>query len=203
MKQRRLAVLLVVLVALLALHWWAPVASTGATEIATAIERTKAVLPAPETKIGAPLAGLAGGQAAGAADFSAGTRAPESGEVRDPFGVRRPPAPTAVATVITPPAPPQPPPFVGPLLPPPEPPPPPPPPPPLQVIGGWRDDQGSSVFVAGPSGVSQARVGDVLIGEYQVLRITPQEVVLKHVPSNRDVSLMVPAGASLPLTASK
>ena len=59
------------------------------------------------------------------------------------------------------------------------------------------------MFVAGPNGVLLGRVGDVLIGEYLISRITPQQVLLKHVPSNRDVPLMVPAGAALPLTASK
>ena len=59
------------------------------------------------------------------------------------------------------------------------------------------------MFIAGPHGVLLGRVGDVLIGEYLISAITPQQVLLKHVPSNRDVPLTVPAGAALPLTASR
>jgi hypothetical protein len=68
-----------------------------------------------------------------------------------------------------------------------------PPPPPLQVIGTWNDERGASVFIAGPTGVLQARAGDTLLAEYNVTRISAQQVVLKHLPTNRDLSLDVPA----------
>lgn len=71
----------------------------------------------------------------------------------------------------------------------------------MQVIGSWRDAQGASVFLAGPSGVLQARVGDVLLTEFRVAEITPQQVHLKHLLTNQVVSLTVPQDARQSLTA--
>lgn len=84
------------------------------------------------------------------------------------------------------------------VLAPPPPPPadPTPPPPPLQVIGTWKDERGASVFIAGPRGVMQARAGDTLLTEYNVTQISAQQVLLKHLPTNRDFSLAVPAAAA-------
>ena len=66
----------------------------------------------------------------------------------------------------------------------------------MQVIGSWRDAQGASVFLSGPRGVLQGRVGEVVLSEYRVEQITPQQVMLKHLPSGRDVPLAVPANAA-------
>ena len=201
MKQRRLAVLLAMLVGLLALRWFAPPGNRAATDVSEAIARP-AVSPAPrpasDATAGISRAGVApSNEGALYADLAAGTRESEGIEPRNAFAVRLPPAPPTPPVA---PAPPPPRPFVGPPLPPPVVP---PPPPPLQVIGSWRDDQGTSVFVAGPRGVLQARVGDVLLAEYRITQITPHQVLLKHLPSNRDIPLAVPAGAGPSLTASK
>lgn len=110
----------------------------------------------------------------------------EGTELRNAFAVRMPPAPPlpppkviAVAPVVVAP----PPPPVDPT----------PPPPPLQVIGTWKDGRGTSVFIAGPRGVMQARAGDTLLAEYNVTQISSQQVVLKHLPTQRDLTLAVPA----------
>ncbi|QTN25667.1 hypothetical protein HZ992_12235 [Rhizobacter sp. AJA081-3] len=71
-----------------------------------------------------------------------------------------------------------------------------PPPPPLQVIGTWKDERGASVFIAGPRGVMQARAGDTLLTEYNVTQISAQQVLLRHLPTNRDLSLAVPAATA-------
>lgn len=81
-------------------------------------------------------------------------------------------------------------PFVGPIQLPPL------PPPPLQVIGSWRDEEGSKLFIAAPQGVLQVRTGDVLLGNYRVKEITQQQVLLQEIPTQRDVALAVPAGVS-------
>jgi hypothetical protein len=195
MKQRRLAVLLALLLALLVLRWWVPPASSAAPEVAAAIVR-------PASRAMPPSQVLASADTrAVPEDLAAGTRELDPLEPRNAFAVRMPPAPP------TPPAPPAPPPtkpFVGPPAPPPSAPPPPPPPPPYQVIGSWRDEQGASVFLAGPRGVLQGRVGDVLGAEYRVAQITPHQVLLKHLATNRDVPLAVPSGSgSSLLTSSK
>lgn len=78
-----------------------------------------------------------------------------------------------------------------------------PPPPPLQVIGSWRDAAGLSVLMAGPNGAIVAKVGDMLLAEYRVTRITPQEVALQHVATNRGAVLPVPPDTSPSLTPSK
>jgi hypothetical protein len=176
-KQHRLAILIIVMLGLGVLRWWGP-PSGGAPEVAAAVVRTVASA--------APAAPVA---AAIPEDLADGTRDPEPDEPRNAFAPRVPPAPAAP---VAPPPPPAPKPFVGPPLPPP---PPPPPPPPFQVIGSWRDEQGPSVFLAGPNGVVQGRVGDVLAAEYRVVRISPQQVTLKRLQTNTDVTLNVPSGS--------
>jgi len=115
----------------------------------------------------------------------------EHDEPGNAFARRVPPAP---------PAPPPPPPaavvkpFVGPPLPPPPPPPPVAPTPPLQIIGTWEDANGLSVFLSGPVTTLQARVGDTLLSQYQVVQISRQHVLLRHNPTNLDVRLSVPSG---------
>jgi hypothetical protein len=204
MKQRRLAALLAVMLGLLALRWLVPPGDHAAGDVSQAIARPVVGVvsnPAGEATVAASRAAVArSDDAVLYADASAGTRELDGIESRNAFAVRLPPAPV---TPQVPPAPPPPKPFVGPPLPPPVVPPPPPPPPPLQVIGSWRDEQGASVFVASPRGVLQGRVGDTLLAEYRITQITPQQVLLKHLATNRDIPLAVPAGAGPSLTASK
>lgn len=116
-------------------------------------------------------------------------------EPRNAFAVRLPPAPPPppkIALPVTPVVKP----FMGPLLPPPPPPAPPPPPPPFQVIGTWEDDKGPSVFLSGPRATVQARTGDVLISEYQVVRVNRQEIVLRRLGSHEDIRIAIPVSSS-------
>jgi hypothetical protein len=62
----------------------------------------------------------------------------------------------------------------------------------LQVIGTWIDEQGLAVFVATPSGAQMARPGMVLLGDFSVVRVTPQTLSLRQVSTNRDLHLPVP-----------
>jgi len=198
-KPRRLYVLLAVMGGLLGLRLWSLAASNDApVEVAAAVVRPAASAPAASPAVDERRPD----------DLSAGTRDIDPEEPRNAFAVRQPPQPPAPP----PPPPPSPQqvklaaakPFIGPPAPvprPPAPPPPPPPPPPFQVIGSWRDDAGVSLFVAGPRGVQQARVGDV-IADYRFAKVSPSQVLLKHLPSNRDVPLPVPAGAGTSLLTS-
>jgi hypothetical protein len=195
-SQRRLPALLALLGGVALLRGWWPVDDASADGVVAAV-----VPAAPRAGAGAPATAPAQRLlVASAQDLSAGTREIESEPARNAFAVRVPPAP------LTPPAPPVPPaprPFVGPLLPPPSAPPAPPPPPPLQVIGFWHDEQGPSVFVSGPRGVMQGRVGDLLLSEYRIEQIGAQQVLVTHVASNRKIPLAVPTGTLPPLTASR
>jgi hypothetical protein len=191
LKQRRLSVLHAAKVALLALRWWVPPRAAEAPEVAAAVERPAAPVAASQTL--ATAADLPVPE-----DLAAGTRDPDLQDFRNAFAARVP-APPSAPPVPAPPPPPKP--FIGPPLPPP---PPPPPQPAFSVIGSWLDEQGASVFLAGARGVMQGREGDVLDAEYRLVRITPQKLFLKHLPSNTDVSLAVPSGSGSTLsTASK
>lgn len=178
MKQPRLAALLAVMLVLLGLRWWSPPASR--VEVVQAVAREPASVgvaaPIGATPASSPLPALA-------------AREPEAGEIRNAF------APRVIAPPPPPPAPPAPPVAVAPVV---APPPvdPTPPPPPLQVIGAWKDAQGASVFIAGPGGVVQAKAGDTVLAEYSVTQITPQQVQLRHLPTNRDLALAVPPAAA-------
>jgi hypothetical protein len=192
MKQQRLAVLFALLVGLLALRWWVPSGTWTTVGVVPATARGMA-LPsmrvAANTALSAPMT----------ADWAAGTRDADDGPLRNAFASRLPPAPVAVA-VAKPRAEPVPRPFIGPPLPPPIVP---PPPPPLQVIGSWQDEQGASVFVAGPRGVLQGRVGDVLLSDYRVVSITPGQVLVLQLSINQQFPLAVPAGALAPVVAAR
>jgi hypothetical protein len=195
MKQPRLATLFAVLLGLLALRWWAPpgAATTGdvvpATTRATAAPSSRA---ASSTALPAPLT----------TDWAAGTRDADDGPLRNAFASRLPPVAVAAAAT-NPRVPPAPRPFIGPPLPSPVAPPPPPPLPPLQVIGSWQDERGASVFVAGPRGVLQGRVGDVLLSDYRVVSITPSQVLVLQLSINQQFPLAVPAGALAPVVAAR
>jgi hypothetical protein len=190
MTQRRLAVLLVAMTGLAVLRWRVPPGAGDALEVVPPAPRVESrVAAAPRPPAPVPTSPIP--------DIES-TRTPDAAEPRNLFAARVPPAPPPPPP--PPPAPPPPKPFVGPPLPPPPPaPPPPPPPPPFQVIGSWRDEQGPSVFIAGPVGVVQGRTGDVLHAEYRITQITPTQVLLRHLPSNREASLPVPPGARSPL----
>jgi hypothetical protein len=66
-----------------------------------------------------------------------------------------------------------------------------PPPMPYQVIGTWDDDKGPGIFLASPYGTVLARPGATLQAEYKVMSITPQQIVLTHIPTHREVRLAV------------
>lgn len=196
MKQPRLFWLLVVMAGLLALRWWNPPAVDGHSDVAQAIVRpaaTPAVASASSARMSRPV-NVAAGQETSLENLAAGTRDIDASDgPRNAFAVRTlPPAPAAAS----------PPPIRVAAAPPPvvaspaPAPPPPPQPPPMQVIGSWRDVQGVSVFLSGPRGVLQGRAGDVVLSEYRVEQITPQQVLLKHLPTGRDIPLAVPANAA-------
>jgi hypothetical protein len=184
MKQRRLFVLLLVAVALLVLRWWRPPTEEAPSRVAEAVVRSRpAAVPPPQ------IPAQAGSVPRVIADN-------DIDALRDPFAVRKPPQPVQPAPpVVAPPVA-----VARPAPPPPPPPaaPPAPPPPPFQVIGTWDDGKGPSVFVSGQNRTLHARVGDVLLVEYRVLRITPQQVVLQHLPTKRDIPLTVPTRMSGP-----
>ena len=186
MKPQRLHVLLVAMAGLLGLRLWSPPSREAPTELAAAVVRPPASAPASDPVVDEPRPD----------DLSAGTRDIDPNEPQNAFAVRQPPrqpaplppqgpAPTKVAAAT---------PFVGPPAPRPPPPAPPPPPPPFHVIGSWRDEGGVSLFVTGPRGLQQVRVGDV-IADYRFAKVTPSQILLKHLPSNLDIPLPVPAGA--------
>ena len=197
MKQRRLLLLLVVMTSLLVLRWWYPsatgdnadVAQVIATPIATAMAASAVV-----ANMTSP-ADASRERATSLEDLAAGTRDVDAaGGPRNAFAVRTPPpvtAPPPPQAIVVAARPPQS--DAAPTLPSL---PPPPPSPPLQVIGTWRDARGASIFVGSPRSVLQGRVGDVLLSEYRIERITPQQVLLRHLPSGRDVPLAVPVNAA-------
>lgn len=71
-----------------------------------------------------------------------------------------------------------------------------PPPVPLQVIGTYDDGGAPAVFVATAMGTLIARPGTVLLAEYQVTVITPQQVSLTQVSTQRTIQLPVPGGVA-------
>lgn len=198
----RITWLIVAALALMGLRWWTWPASEPA---AAASDVVSPALPAEARASNAQRRTTGAAPMAPSQDLAAGLREPETAAPRNAFAIRQPPAPPAPPAVrqVVPPAPK---PFVGPpvFVPdPPAPPPPPPPPPPYQVIGSWHDERGPSVFLAGPRGVVQGRVGDALGGDYRISAITPQQVVLKHLTDPRDATIPVPATAHSTLTPAK
>jgi hypothetical protein len=182
MNGRRLPWLVALIAGLLVLRWWSPPASDASTAVSEAVtHRTGTQVPPPPTA------------APGETKLAhSNARDLDTDEPRNAFAVRTPPPPPApppapppprVAAVVTPVV------VAAPIVDPA------PPPPPLQVIGTWDDGGGASVFMAGPRSTLQGRVGDVLLTEYRVTQITPQQVVLRHLSSNRDVYLTVPSAS--------
>lgn len=127
-------------------------------------------------------------------DLAAGTRDLDVGEVRNAFAVRLPVAPKAgppprpveAPKVVSVAAAASPAPAPAPI------PPSPPAPPPLQVIGAWKDVSGTSLFLAGPQGVLQARAGDTVLSEWRIESITQQAVMLRQASTNREAQLPLP-----------
>lgn len=101
------------------------------------------------------------------------------------FAVRMPVVPPA-------PPPPPPPPKVALVVPTPPPPAPAPVPPPIQVIGTWDDGVAPGVFVSTPNGTQLARKGTVLLAEYVVTALTPQQMTVQHSVTKRELQLSIP-----------
>ena len=177
MKQRRLLVLLAVMVSLVALRLAVPPggqAPTSPQELVVAVIRPEPVAARqPEALPADPIPP----QAIDARDAPGNAFAVRV--VRQPTPPPPPPAPKAVA-------------FVGPPEPVPVPPPPPPPPPPIQVIGTWDDSAAPGVFMSTAQGTVLARPRTVLLAEYRVTAITPQQVSITHVATKHVWQLPVP-----------
>jgi hypothetical protein len=178
MKQPRLAWLLAAMAGLLALRVSDWMRSDAHDDVAAAVPPPRPVISAAPRPASAALEPLVPG-----AQF-----AMDNGEPRNAFAVRQPPAPPPPPPPLPVPQPPKP--FVGPPWP--APPPPAPPPPPLQVIGTWQDAQGLSVFIAGPGHTAQARAGDTVFAQYRLARVTPAQIVIHEIATNRDFSIPVP-----------
>jgi hypothetical protein len=73
-----------------------------------------------------------------------------------------------------------------------------PPPMPYQVIGTWDDGKESGVFLSSPNGTLFARPGMTLQAEYKVTAITPQQISLVHLATQREVRLAVPRPPNTP-----
>lgn len=177
MPQRRLRWLFAAMVALALLRWLVPPNAEAPPALSEAVPRHVPLAPEPA------------GESAATANV---LQLPEVAEAQDlvalagnPFAVRgslTPPPVLASATARTAP-PPEPPPAPAPSE---------PPMPALQVIGTWSDEQGLAVFVATSNGALMVRPGTVLMGEFTVVRVTPQTLSLRHGPTNRDLELSVP-----------
>lgn len=70
---------------------------------------------------------------------------------------------------------------------------------PYQVIGTWDDGKESGVFLSSPNGTLFARPGMTLQAEYKVTAITPKQISLLHLATQREVSLAVPRPPNTPL----
>lgn len=193
MKQRRLGLLVIVMLALAALRWFTIESEQDAAIVAQAMERSPMTLRSVTPVAIASPAPLI-------PDLALRTRDIEDQPPLNAFAVRMPPPP--LAALVAPAAPAfQP--FVGPPPVPPPAPAEPPPLPPFQVIGGWSDERGASVFIAGPRSIHQVRVGEVLLAEYRVDQIEAQQVRLSHVASKQAVVLPIAAGPLPFLTSAK
>lgn len=179
MKHRHLPWLLAAMAVLATLRVALPPGQRGSVATVDAVVRP-ASLPAvaePATASSAAFAGL-----------SPASR-PELDIPGNAFPVRVVNAPLPPSPPPALPPPPKEKPFVGPPEPPP--PPPPPPAPPLQVIGTWDDSAAPGVFVSTPQGTVLARVGSVLLAEYQVSAINTQQVSIKHMQTPTEWQLPI------------
>lgn len=195
MMSRRLQLLTAALGALVLLRWWVPVQAPAQSEVVEASQRTAHAVdwqPKPESPT-PPNSELASVRLRETASVPPGA----AGNI---FAVRKPASTTPSAVVLAaapmPPAvpahpamaPAQPLPVIA-SSPPPEVP---VPPTPLEVIGTWNDSGAPGVFIAWQHGTVLARPGSVLLSEYRVLRISPQQVSLLHLASQREWDLPIP-----------
>lgn len=187
MTQQRLPWLLVLLVALALVRWLVP-NPLEQPDTAEAVIR-----PAALKKMDEPVAAVTAHAPAetgqlphrtGATDFSEFSPSGNAFAVRTPPVVPPPPSPPVQAVVVA--ATPTPPPSPQLVMSPP------PLAPPIQVIGTWDDGTTPGVFVSTPSGTKLARKGTVLIMEYLVTALTPQQMTLQQISSKREVQLSVP-----------
>lgn len=192
MKHRRLLMLVLLLMAVLLIRWWDPLAKFhNEPEVVTASDRhvvTFGVSTPEHTATAIAHEPQTTPRIWPVRDMS-------SGEVGNAFAVRHPVAalpPTPLppkASVLAA--------FVGPVQPPP---PPPEPAPPMQVIGTWKDGQASAVFLSSPNGTLIAHVGDVLLTEYKVQQISAQQVSLLRLSTNKIWTLPIPSAPPAPDT---
>ena len=71
------------------------------------------------------------------------------------------------------------------------------PPPPLQVVGTFDDGTTPAVFVATSRGTLLARAGTVLLSEYKVTAITPQQITVVQLSTQKATNLPI-AGRATP-----
>ncbi len=64
------------------------------------------------------------------------------------------------------------------------------------VIGTYEDSEGPAVFLAGPTGALLARKDSVLLGEYRVTAVSPQQISLIQIPSQRELRLTIPRAST-------
>lgn len=178
MKQARLIFVLVLAAGLAAICWWLPFGEqfeSQSVEVVATVDRIspeRINAPAPQT-----------------------TAAPEEIDLPgNAFSVRVPPIPPVAPA---PPAPLTEKPFVGPAVPPSYVPPPPPPPPPVQIVGTWDDAKSPGVFISSlQGGTVLARVGTVLLAEFEVTALTSQHVAVTHTSSKYEWRLPIPRAAN-------
>ncbi|RZI80476.1 MAG: hypothetical protein EOP38_22335 [Rubrivivax sp.] len=186
---KRLQALLALLLVLLVVRWWDPFPSSGdsSSTLSAAIERPALAHDGPrnETAKRTPLVYPPALEATG-------VRQPEPGNAFEVRGATSPADSTpatspahrvrrvvvASTTQLQAEAPPQPEPAQ--------------PPPPFQVIGTWNDGQNPGVFIASSSGTLLAKPGQTLLADYQVERISQQELVLKQLSNQREWALPIP-----------
>lgn len=202
MQNRRMLVLVLLLVAVMLVRWWDPLRSNATTDFAAATSPSGR-----ETEPSSKLASDATpGKATGSVSETTSklsvssqpmvTAPTRSWPVRNiaelsqadwkalnnPFGLRTPPAPVApvvampprIVTVAAPPPP-------API-----------PPPPLQVVGTWSDGQSAGVFVAAPDGTHLTHAGDTLMAQYKITRIDTRQVSIEELANKRQWSLPIP-----------
>lgn len=182
---RRVSVLLSVLIGAVALKWVDGDTPHAAPEVVGAIERPTPAEAAASTA-------LAAGPAASTATAEPPVRVglgrlpwPVGG---DPFQLPEPPAP--------PPPEPEPPPPIPPQAAP-SPPPPPPPELPARVLptvfGLWRTDGQLRAMLATPNGTSVAAPGDTLMGVYRVEKVAAKAVILVDISTGEKFTLPAPS----------
>ena len=175
MKQRRMTILVAIMLALVV----ARVGWSVSQPAAQVVEAASRPLPAPSA-ISQEVAPSPGLSPLSIAADATGTGEKPAG---NPFAARHPPQPVAPPVQAAP--------VVAPVEAPPD------PGPAYQVIGSYDDDSNApGVFIATPHGVEVARLGSVLDAEYKVTALTRQSVTIQQLASKREFTLGMPAGAT-------